>query len=162
MTNPSAPSNPAPGTPSNPNLNAGVDILKGTSANGIIPTATVVYNAASVPVAIHAAPSSSTVSTLVSQIVVPASFLVQGVTQLAGLPGVTVSLNITFPVDPDLTAELVSPNGTIIPLFTHVGNGSNTANFTGTTLSDTVNPPAPIDNAGVAFLRDLQPRDATQ
>jgi subtilisin-like proprotein convertase family protein len=156
VNNPSEVSNPSLGTAANPNLNAGVDILKGTSATGVIPTAAITYNAASVPVAIPAAPNQTTTSTLISQIVVPDNFVIQGVTS-TGLPGLTVSLNITYPNDPDLTAVLIAPDGTQIPLFTHVGNGSNRANFTSTTLDDTVNPPASIDVAAAPFFGRFNP-----
>ena len=156
INNPQALANPALGTAANPNLNAGVDVLKGTSATGIIATTTTVYNAASVPVTIPKPPSAAGTSTLVSQIVVPDNFLIQGVTS-TGLPGVTVTLNITFPNDPDLAAVLIAPDGTMIPLFTHVGLGTNKANFTGTILEDTVNPPSPIDSGGAPFFGTYNP-----
>jgi subtilisin-like proprotein convertase family protein len=156
INNPSALANPTLGTAANPNLNAGVDVLKGTSATGIIATTTTVYNAVSVPVAIPKPPSAAGTSTLVSQIVVPDNFLIQGVTS-TGLPGVTVTLNITFANDPDLAAVLIAPDGTMIPLFTHVGLGTNKANFTGTILEDTVNPPSPIDSGGAPFFGTYNP-----
>ena len=148
------------GTPANPNLNAGVDVLRGTSASGVLATTPTTYAAAAVPVTIPAAPAASgAVTTLTSQVFVPDNFIIQGVIQTPTgvLPGLTVSLGITFPNDPRLTAVLIAPDGTQIALFTNVGNGPNRANFSGTVLDDTVNPPASIDQAGAPFNGRFNP-----
>ena len=50
VLNPSAPPAPSLGTPVNPNLNAGVDILTGKNTNGTLATTTVLYPATAVPV----------------------------------------------------------------------------------------------------------------
>ncbi len=146
----------ADGTPVNPNLNAGVDILRGSSS-GIVQTTAVNYPATAVPVNIAAAPATTgAVSTLVSQINVPDNFQIQGVIQTATgvLPGLTVSLGITIPVDSKLSIALIAPDGTVINLVTARGNG---ANFTNTVFDDTVNPPASIDIAGSPFSGRFNP-----
>ncbi len=149
----------ADGTPVNPNLNAGVDVLKGGSASGVIATTAANYPATAVPVNITAPAAKGAVSTLTSQIVVPDNFLIQGVIQTANgvLPGLTVSLGITFPNDPGLVAQLIAPDKTVINLFTNVGNNGNKANFTNTVLDDTVNPPTSIDIAGSPFSGRFNP-----
>ena len=50
--------------------------------------------------------------------------------------GMTLTLNLTYPKDSDLSAYLLAPDGvTKIQLFTNVGGAG--ANFSGTTFSDT-------------------------
>ena len=62
---------------------------------------------------------------------------------------VTLSLNITFPNDPALVVSLlvIDPNNSsddvTIPLFSRIGTGLSTANFTNTTFSDTGRAPDP-------------------
>ncbi len=155
LGNPAAPSDPSLGTPVNANLNAGVDVLRGISATGAVATTQVVYNSPAVPVGIRAGTVASP-SVLNAQLLVPDNFLIQGRTA-AGLPGLTVQLNIVFPTDQNLAAVLIAPDGTRIPLFTRVGAGTNTANFTNTIFDDTVNPPAPIDSAGNGFAGRFNP-----
>ncbi len=164
LGNPASPADPTLGTPANPNLNAGVDVLRGTSASGVVATAGVTYNATAVPVAIPAGSTTRGVTTpgvLSSQVLIPDNFLIQGVIQGPNgltLPGVTLQLNITYPNDPDLSAVLIAPDGkTRISLFTNVGNGANRANFNGTIFDDTVNPLAPIDSAGNGFQGRFNP-----
>ncbi len=150
----------ADGTPANPNLNAGVDVLRGTSAAGVTATVGTSYPAAAVPVNIPVAPAAAgAVTTLTSQVFVPDNFLIQGVIQTPTgvLPGLTVSLGISFPNDPKLTAVLIAPDGSQIALFTNVGNGPNRANFTNTVLDDTVNPPASVDIASAPFAGRFNP-----
>ena len=66
---------------------------------------------------------------------------------------VTLSLNITFPNDPALVASLLvidpnnSSNNVTIPLFSRIGSGLNTANFTNTTFADTASLPIQIASA---------------
>jgi subtilisin-like proprotein convertase family protein len=151
------PSNPTMGAPLDTNLNAGVDSLRGTTT-GV--TSTVVYPATSVPVAIPYAsklPIGPTVpGVLKSQINVPDNFAIQG--DAGTLAGLTVSFNISYYNDPDLTATLTAPNGKTITLFAKVGKGSSTANFTNTTLSDTITPLAPITAAGAPFFGTFNPQ----
>src|SRR6185312_3348844 len=75
------------------------------------------------------------------------------------LAGLTVSLNISYYNDPDLTATLTAPNGKTITLFMNVGKGTNNANFTNTTLSDTTNPLSPITSAGAPFFGTFNPEN---
>jgi subtilisin-like proprotein convertase family protein len=102
------------------NLNAGVDMLRDVPSAGSIPV--VFTSAASVPIG----PGTST-----STITVPDNFL------LTSSLGLTVSLDITYPNDPDLTATLIAPNGRQITLFAGVGNSGTLANFTSTVIDDT-------------------------
>jgi subtilisin-like proprotein convertase family protein len=149
--NPSAPG-PIAGAPrlgagADPNLNGGVDVLKGTSPIGALPTTPVIYTATGVPVGIP--PASVNGGVLTSSLVVPDNFLVQSSStgpNGARIAGLTVQLNITYPFDQDLSAVLIAPDGTRINLFTHVGG--TTPNFNNTIFDDTVNPPASIRNAG--------------
>ena len=84
--------------------------------------------------------------TVASQIVLTDDFLIQGL---------TLQLNITFPHDPDLTAVLVAPDGTQIPLFTGVGSTGNTQNFTSTIFDD--NGTTSIVNGGPPFFGRFRP-----
>jgi hypothetical protein len=106
------------------NQNAGLDKLRATStlsapAN---PVATTVTN----PVL---TPDVNNAHTATAQILVPQSFIVQ--------MGSSFKLDLTYPNDPDLSAYLISPDGTVtIQLFSGVGNSATPANFTNTTFSD--------------------------
>ena len=144
------PANPSSGTPLDTNLNAGVDALRGTSAG---PTTTVTFPATAVPVAIPYA--GSTPGVLTSQINVTDNFAIQG--DVGTLSGLTVSLNISYYYDPDLAVTLTAPNGKTINLFMGVGKGGTTANFTNTTLSDTITPLAPITAAAAPFFGTFNP-----
>ena len=151
------PADPTTGTPLDTNLNAGVYELRGTSTG---PTTPVAYPATSVPVTIPYAkvsPIGPTVNgVLTSQINVPDNFAIQG--DVGTLAGLTVSLNISYYYDPDLTATLTAPDGKTVTLFMSVGKGGNTANFTNTTLSDTITPLAPITAAGAPFFGTFNPQ----
>ena len=151
------PANPSSGTPLDTNLNAGVDALLGIS-NGA--TTTAKYAATSVPVTIPYAKKSPigpiVNGVLTSQVSVPDNFAIQG--DVGTLAGLTVSLNISYYNDPDLTATLTAPNGKTVTLFMNVGKGGNTANFTNTTLSDTTTPLAPITAAGAPFFGTFNPQ----
>jgi subtilisin-like proprotein convertase family protein len=145
------------GTPLDTNLNAGVDALRGTST-GV--TSTVVYPATAVPVSIpYATASPAANGVLTSQINVPDNFAIQGDVTRNGVTtaGLTVSLNIGYYYDPDLTVTLTAPDGKTITLFAGVGKGSNTANFTNTTLSDVITPVAPISAAQAPFFGTFNP-----
>ena len=85
----------------------------------------------------------------------PDNFAIQG--DVGTLAGLTVSLNISYYNDPDLTATLTAPDGKTVTLFMNVGKGATTANFTNTTLSDTVTPLAPITAAGAPFFGTFNP-----
>jgi subtilisin-like proprotein convertase family protein len=141
--------NQAPDT----NQNAGLDVLRGQSQN--VPTTTVKYNAADLPKPI--APGSVS-----SSIVVPDNFLVQGDMTSALVSGLRVQINLTYPNDPDLTATLYhyDLSGTnlldSIPLFTNVGHGTNTANFTNTVFDDMGG--TPIQNGSAPFFATFEPQ----
>ena len=73
---------------------------------------------------------------------------------------ITLSLNITFPNDPELVASLLvidpnnSANDITIPLFSRIGAGLNTANFTNTVFDD--RSLVPIQNALAPFSATYQ------
>lgn len=121
------------------NQNAGVDLLRATVAAGAT-TAPVTY-ASTTPTVI---PDTNTV---VSSIVVPDNFTVQGL---------TLSLNITHLSDPDLQITLISPNNTpiiLVPFGT--GTAGSKANFTSTTFSDSA--ATSILNGSPPFFGQFQP-----
>jgi large repetitive protein len=103
------------------NHNAGLDLLRNTITPGA-PTKAVTYSSTA-PAAI---PDTNTV---VSSIIVPDNFTVQGL---------TLQLNINHLSDPDLQITLISPNNTpiiLVPFGT--GTAGSKANFTNTVFSDT-------------------------
>ena len=73
-----------------------------------------------------------------------------------------VQLNLTFANDPDLTATLYhyDATGTLIgqvdPLFSSVGSGTNTANFTNTVFDD--NAATPIQDGSAPFFATFNPQ----
>ena len=152
------PANPSMGTPLDTNLNAGVDALEGIASG---PTTSDNFKATAVPVAIpyaiQPAQGAKVPGVLTSQIDVTDNFPVQGDVGL--LAGLTVTLNIAYYFDPDLTVTLTAPgiNGRTITLFSGVGKGGTNANFTNTTLSDTTTPVAPITAAGAPFFGTFNP-----
>jgi subtilisin-like proprotein convertase family protein len=88
--------------------------------------------------------------TVVSKITVSDSYQIEQ--DLANHDDIQVQLNILYPTDTDLQAELISPNGTIIPLFTNVGqfgSGNGKSGFENTIFDDGAS--APIELAGVPF-----------
>ena len=99
---------------------------------------------------------------MTSTILVPNNFLVQGDTTSSGISGLRVTVNLTYPNDPDLTLTLehYDLNGDLvgsIPLATSVGAGGNKkANFTNTTFDD--NATTPIQNAGAPFFGTYNPQ----
>ena len=133
-------------------FNAGLDFLRGTATNGA--TTSVFYPAATTDVPATISPltvnpdGSTTPSVLMSPIVVPDNFPLQG--DNGAISGITLTLDIAYPNDPDLVAYLLAPDGTKVNLFTKVGGGTNTANFSSTTFSDTAK--TSIDNAGAPFF----------
>ncbi len=148
------------GAGANPNLNAGVDVLKGTSNTGSLSTTPVTYQAQGVPVAIvplsavttNGAPATN--APLVSSLVVPDHFLIQP-------GGLTVQVNIAYPnngsssaSDSDLSATLIAPNGQRIDLFAFVGAG--TTDFRNTIFDDKA--AASVQNAGNHFAGRFTPK----
>lgn len=123
------------------NLNAGVDVLRQTPST---PTPSLTFPSANVPLAI--APQQTITSTLT----VPTRFLVQGL---------TLTLNINYPFDPDLEAVLIAPDGTTtVPLFTTVGSTGAQANFSNTTFDDAAT--TLIQNGGPPFFGSFKPQQA--
>jgi subtilisin-like proprotein convertase family protein len=122
------------------NLNAGVDVLKGTSTNAPIP---LTVSANDTPVVIQ---PGQTVS---SKITLGPNFLIQGI---------TLQLNITYPNDPDLTATLIAPDGTRIVLFSALPPSGGTANFINTVLDD--NAGTAISNANAPYTGRFRPSNS--
>ena len=120
------------------NMNAGIDLLRGISSNA---PAAVTFPSSNVPVTI--APGRTTSST----ITLTDDFVSQGL---------TLTLNITDTFDPNLSAVLVAPDGTIIPLFTSVGANGNNQNFTNTVFDDGAK--TPIQNGIPPFFGRFQPQ----
>ena len=86
------------------NHNAGIDVrLRGTSSTAPVP---VNFTSSDGPVTLTPGRTST------SEITLTDDFLIQGL---------TLQLDITYPHDPDLSAVLVAPDGTVIPLFSGVG-----------------------------------------
>jgi hypothetical protein len=135
------------------NKNAGLDALVGTATNGkTVPVSYANTNTLAIPAN----------GTLTAPISVPDDFPIQGDNSTTGVAGLTVSFNINFPVDPNLTATLqFTPTGSsttyTINLFSGIGTGTNTANFTLTTLSDTAS--TLISNASAPFFGTFQPQE---
>ena len=156
VNSPSTVADPSLGTAANPNLNAGVDVLRGASASGLVPTALVTYNSAPGSVTIPAGGNAAT-----SQITVPDNFLIQGDQTSSGQPGLTVGLNITFArplaMGSVLSGVLTAPDGTVIQLFHYTGTGRNIASFTDVTFNDNVNPPTLIKNSQAPFFGNFNP-----
>jgi subtilisin-like proprotein convertase family protein len=113
------------------NLNAGLDVLRNQTVPGG-PTSPVIANSPNVPLTIL--PGKTVISTL-------------NVTDNFSISSLTLGLNIAYPNDPDLTAQLVAPDGTTINLFSNVGNVGTRANFTNTVFDD--NATTPIQAVGV-------------
>ena len=71
-----------------------------------------------------------------------------------------VQINLSYPNDPDLTATLFydmgMPNQISVPLFSSVGHGTNTANFTNTVFDD--NAGTPIQSGGAPFFATFNPQ----
>ena len=148
----------AAGTLMDANLNAGLDVLRGTdTAGGKLTTTTISATSPNVPVAIT--PSQTTNSTLV-------------VTNTAILQSLTLELNITYPNlfnDPDLEAILtkIDPttglpetnlsNGLLeqVVLFDAVGQAGTGQGFSNTVFSDAA--ATAISNGGRPFFGTFTP-----
>ena len=91
---------------------------------------------------------------------VPDSFMVQGDTTSAGVSGLRVQINLSYANDPDLSATLYYDyNGTsqiAVPLFSGVGSGAKTANFTNTVFDD--NAATPIQDGAAPFFGTFNPQ----
>ena len=147
------------------NQNAGLDVLRDTSQNS--PTVTVQYTAADLPKTILAAKTNQS-GTLVngqveSTIVEPDSFIIQGDTTTSGLSGMQLQLNLSFAVDSNLTATLShydSQDNLLgqVELFSGVGSGVHTSNFTSTVFDD--NAGTPIADGGAPFFGTFNPQES--
>ena len=144
------------------NQNAGLAVLRDQDQNS--PTTTVVYNSADLPKSIPA-PSGTTAGQVTSTIVIPDNFVVQGDTTTSGVSGLRVQLNLTYADDPDLSATLFydyNPNLPLdqqvnaVPLFSGVGSGTKTANFSNTVFDD--NAGTPIQNGSAPFFATFNPQ----
>ena len=93
----------------------------------------------------HRRSTAGRVST--STINVPDPFIVQNV---------TVTIDLSYPFDPDLDARLIAPDGTSVQLFSNVGQTGDSKNFTSTTFDDTAT--TPIQNGGPPFFGTFNPR----
>ena len=140
-------------------LDAGLGVLRGGTSTS--PVTTVQYASSDLPKVIPP-PAGSTAGQVTSTIIVPDSFMVQGDSTSSGVSGLRVTINLTYPHDPDLTITLQhfdlngNPIGSV-PLATNVGSGSNqTANFTNTVFDD--NATTPIQNGGAPFFATFNPQ----
>src|SRR5439155_1965116 len=119
------------------NLNAGLDALRDISSVTVDVTTTSTDTPQ--PIGSKVAQSSINIS---------ASFLISRA---------TLTLNITYANDPDLTATLIAPDGTQIALFTHVGTaGASKANFQNTVFDDAAT--TPIQNGAAPFFGKFNPQ----
>ena len=109
-------------------LTAGLDVLRGGSSTS--PVTTVRYTAGRLAQGRSRHPTRAATPGLVtSTIIVPDNFIVQGDTTSSGVSGLRVTLNLTYPNDPDLTLTLqhFDLNGDLlgsVPLATGVGSGT--------------------------------------
>ena len=139
------------------NQNAGLAVLRDQGQNS--PTTTVQYTSTDLPKTIPA-PTGTTPGQVSSTITVPDNFVVQGDTTSSGISGLRVQINLTYPDDPDLSATLYYDYGTAsqvaVPLFSGVGSGTQTANFTNTVFDD--NATTPIQNGSAPFFATFNPQ----
>jgi subtilisin-like proprotein convertase family protein len=133
------------------NLNAGVYLVEGTDPTS---TATTISTyTTNTPVTIVPG------KTVLSTINITDNYVITQIVASGQTPGknISVQLNINYPNDPDLEAELISPTGTVIPLFTNVGTFGEPplSNFENTTFEDSAS--TPIQLGSVPF--DVGPFD---
>ena len=149
------------GQPLDTSQSAGLDVLRDQSQGPNTPTATLRYTSGDLPKPIPA-PSATAPGSVYSTINVPDDFLVQGDATPSGISGLRVQINLSYPVDPDLSATLYydmgTPSQVMVPLFSNVGSGTNTANFTNTVFDDQSS--TPVAERRRAVLCDVQPADA--
>ena len=156
------------GQPLDTNLNAGVDVLRGQGPND--PVTTLRYNGPFLPKGFPDAtvatldpkvydPTVPSASKVVAQstIIVPDSFVVQGDTTSSGLSGLVAQLNLTYPNDPNLEVVLTHGTKSVI-LFSGVGTGVRTSNFTNTIFDD--GSATPIQQGGAPFFGTFRPQES--
>jgi len=145
------------GQPLDTTQSAGLAVLRDQDQNS--PTIPVRYAATDLPKAIPA-PNAVGAGEVTSTIVVPDSFIVQGDTTTAGVSGLRVQINLAYPNDPDLSATLYydmgGPSQVSVPLFSRIGSGTQTANFTDTVFDD--NASIPIQNGSAPFFATFNPQ----
>ena len=121
------------------NRNAGVDVLRGTSPTG--QTVPLVVSGTNLALAI---PANGSVDAILN---LGDDFLVQDL---------NLGLDITYPNDPDLSVDLIAPDGTTIRLFSGVGATGTRANFTNTVIDDQA--VIPIEQGGAPFTGRFKPQ----
>ena len=127
------------------NQNAGIDLLY-TNATSTLPAGPSTFTSTQV-LPINTADTAT--SPLVSTITIP-----PGDDSL--IQDLSVSLNITYPNDPDLTATLTTPGGSTVVLFSGNGNAAGSkANFTNTVFDD--NAKTLIGNGAPPFFGQFKP-----
>ena len=129
--------------PIDKDLNAGLDLLRGT----LNPTTNF-----KVPISVSSTDVPKTLdpgTTVTSSLFFAQDFAIQDV---------TLSLNIQFANDPSLSAVLIAPDGTRIRLFTAVGAGGSRMNFTGTVFDDAAG--TPIQFGQAPFFGRFKPQDS--
>ena len=139
------------------NQNAGLAVLRGVDQNG--PTTPITYIAQDPPKTIPAPTTTSGTTTpgqVTSTINVPDTFMIEGDQTASGASVMQVQINLSYPTDADLTVTLThyGAGGVSmgqVTLFSGVGTGSNTANFTNTILDD--NAATPIQNGSARSHR---------
>ena len=106
------------------------------------------------------APGLTGPGVVMSTIVVPDNFIVQGDSTSSGVSGLRVQIKLTYPNDPDLSATLYydmgQPGEVAVPLFSGVGSGVGTANFTETIFDD--QSATPIANGSAPFFATFDPQ----
>ena len=147
------------------NQNAGLAVLRDLDQNG--PTTPVSYIAQDLPKAIPA-PTASTGGTttpgqVTSTINVSDNFMIEGDRTASGASVMQVQINLSYPTDADLTATLThygagGVNLGQVVLFSGVGTGNNTANFTNTIFDD--NAATPIQNGSAPFSSTFNPQQS--
>jgi subtilisin-like proprotein convertase family protein len=137
------------------NENAGVDLLTEVTTGGFTP---ITFSSTNVPVGIGSLNTAGVVSD--STINVPSSFVLSTDEQIS------VSMNITYPRDPDLTVTLISPPVGIPPtpiritLVSAAGSTGTQSNFTNTVFEDSAS--TGIDDGGPPFTGNFIPEEPLQ
>ncbi len=100
---------------------------------------------------------------MTSTINVPDNFMIEGDKTASGASVMQVQINLSYPTDADLTATLThygagGVNLGQVVLFSGVGTGNNTANFTNTIFDD--NAATPIQNGSAPFSSTFNPQQS--
>ncbi len=126
---------------------AGWTVYEDLNNNGVLdPITNNTFTSSNVPKSIHSTPVTST-------------NVVSGLT--ANIDKVTVTINVSFPIDGDLTINLVSPNNTTVTLYQVFGTGLTSgttlsvSNFSNTTFDDAA--ADPIGSNGLSYNGTFQP-----